>query len=111
MEGFWSILGLEPTKEVSAIRRAYAQQSRTCHPEEDPEGFLRLREAYQATLAYAENDAPAFEFPEEADADEELPDEEEFEEKSEDLGWGFAEVQDDGQNPFEDCEAIRQFPV
>lgn len=109
MEGFWSILGLEPTKEVSAIRRAYAQQSRTCHPEEDPEGFLRLREAYQAALAYAENDAPAFELPEEADTDEELPDEEEFEEKSEDLGWGFAEEQDDGPNPFEDSEAIRQF--
>ena len=50
-----SMLGLEePTRDVSAIRRAYAQKARECHPEEDPEGFLRLREAYQAALAYAE---------------------------------------------------------
>ena len=45
MDHIWSVLGLEPTREASAIRRAYAQKTRECHPEEDPEGFLRLREA------------------------------------------------------------------
>lgn len=55
MVDHWSILGLEElTRDVSAIRRAYAQKARECHPEEDLEGFLRLREAYQAALAYAE---------------------------------------------------------
>lgn len=54
MKDFWNILGLEPTKDVSAIKRAYAQRARACHPEEDQEGFLRLREAYQAALAWAE---------------------------------------------------------
>ena len=55
MVDHWSILGLEePTQDVSSIRRAYAVKTRECHPEEDPEGFLRLREAYQAALAYAE---------------------------------------------------------
>ena len=33
----WNILGLEPTQDVSAIKRAYAQKTRDCHPEEDPE--------------------------------------------------------------------------
>lgn len=59
MVNAWSVLGLEPTRDVSAIRRAYARKSRECHPEEDPEGFLRLREAYQAALAYAQRDEAA----------------------------------------------------
>ena len=42
----WTILGLEPTKDVSVIKRAYAQKALDCHPEEDPEGFLELRKAY-----------------------------------------------------------------
>ena len=54
MDSIWIVLGLEPTQNVSAIRRAYAQKTRSCHPEEDPQGFLELRKAYQAALAYAE---------------------------------------------------------
>ena len=40
MDAIWTALGLEPTKDVSAIKRAYAEKAKTCHPEEDPEGFL-----------------------------------------------------------------------
>ncbi len=54
MEQIWKLLGLEPTRDVSEIRRAYAQKARICHPEEDPAGFLALRQAYQAALDYAE---------------------------------------------------------
>ena len=43
MDRVWSILELEPTKDVSAIRRAYAEKTRICHPEEDPTGFMELR--------------------------------------------------------------------
>ena len=50
MDAIWTALGLEPTKDVSAIKRAYAEKAKTCHPEEDPEGFLNLRRAYQAAL-------------------------------------------------------------
>lgn len=35
MGGFWKILELEPTRNISAIRRAYAKKTRICHPEED----------------------------------------------------------------------------
>ena len=54
MDELWTVLGLEATKDVSAIKRAYAEKAKTCHPEEDPEGFMKLRQAYQAALAYAE---------------------------------------------------------
>ena len=102
MDHVWSVLGLEPTRDVSAIRRAYAQKARACHPEEDPEGFLRLREAYQAALDYAQgNDGvPA----EQGAPDTDRPDSEAQAEG----GWTLEEPED-GPNPFEDSAAIRQF--
>lgn len=110
MDSIWTILGLEPTKEVSAIKRAYAQKARTCHPEEDPEGFLELRKAYQAALNYAENDFPDPVEQEESGAEEEYSDDEFGDDGGEDDGgWALADEMDEGPNPFEDCEAIQQF--
>lgn len=46
----WEILGIDPTHEVSAIKKAYAAKLKIHHPEDDPDGYQRLREAYdQAT--------------------------------------------------------------
>lgn len=53
MNDIWSILQIEQTKNVSEIKRAYAKRSQQCHPEEEPELFLQLRNAYKAALAYA----------------------------------------------------------
>ena len=50
---FWQILGIEPTKDVTAVKRAYAARSREVHPEDSPEEFRLLHEAYLAALAYA----------------------------------------------------------
>ena len=94
MESIWTILGLEPTRDVSAIKRAYAEKAKTCHPEEDPQGFLKLRNAYQAALDYAEGEAEAEEPEEEAE------------------GWSLTGPEkplDEGPNPYEDHEAIRGF--
>ena len=55
MNGFWETLGISPTRDEAVIRKAYAEQARACHPEDDQEGFLRLRQAYQAALAWAES--------------------------------------------------------
>lgn len=52
----WEILGIEPTKDKKVIKRAYAAQTKIVHPEEKPEEFKLLHEAYQAALRYAESD-------------------------------------------------------
>lgn len=49
---FWSILGIEATKNLKDIKRAYAKQSKVYHPEDDPENFQRLQKAYQEALAW-----------------------------------------------------------
>ena len=49
---FWSILGIQPTKNLKDIKRAYAKQSKVYHPEDDPENFQRLQKAYQEALAW-----------------------------------------------------------
>lgn len=43
----WSELGLSGPASLTEVRRAYAERLKTTHPEEDPEGFQRLHEAYQ----------------------------------------------------------------
>ncbi len=50
----WNILGIEPTTDKKAIRKAYAAKTKEIHPEDAPEEFKRLHEAYQAALGYAD---------------------------------------------------------
>ena len=51
----WSELGLEGPADLETIKHAYAERLKTTHPEEDPEGFQRLHEAYQQARKLAEN--------------------------------------------------------
>ncbi|UAA40619.1 J domain-containing protein [Paraneptunicella aestuarii] len=48
----WEVLGIAPTDNEREIKRAYAKLLRDCHPEDEPEKFQRLNEAYQAALSY-----------------------------------------------------------
>lgn len=121
MDHIWSILELEPTKDVSAIRRAYAEKTRTCHPEEDPTGFMALRQAYQAAMAYAEGGIvppPQRTFDGGPSRRDDMANGRETEEGEEDtererpyrLGWTLPEEEPDhSPNPYADHEAIWKF--
>lgn len=43
----FQILGIEDTKDLQAIKNAYRTKLATTNPEDDPEGFKRLRAAYE----------------------------------------------------------------
>ena len=69
----WHILGIAPTRDEAAIKRAYAQLLKKHRPDRDPDGFIRLREAYEMALAGGEQyntfrDATADQPPELLDA-------------------------------------------
>lgn len=49
----WTLLGIAPTSDRKTIRSAYAAQSRLHHPEEEPEYFVRLNQAYRQALDLA----------------------------------------------------------
>ena len=49
----FAILGITETKEEEQIRQAYRLKLLENNPEDNPEGFQRLREAYEQALAYA----------------------------------------------------------
>ena len=44
----FAVLGLEETATDEAVRAAYMQALRASPPDRDPEGFRRIREAYEA---------------------------------------------------------------
>ena len=50
----WQILQIEPTRDKNALKKAYRKILVTVHPEDDPEGFRKLREAYEEALRLAE---------------------------------------------------------
>ena len=51
--GCWAELGIEPTNDARAIRRAYAVRLKATRPEADPEGFTHLRAAFESALRLA----------------------------------------------------------
>ena len=52
---FWDILEINPTDNASIVKKAYAKKLKLYHPEDDPEGYQKLREAYDSALKYVRN--------------------------------------------------------
>ena len=46
----WEILGIEPTHDVKIIRKRYSELVKLYHPEDQPEIYQQIVEAYQSAL-------------------------------------------------------------
>ncbi|MES2951423.1 MAG: J domain-containing protein [Pseudomonadota bacterium] len=49
----WDLLGIEPTQDLRAIKRAYSVKLKTTRPDDDAEAYQQLREAYDWAQQYA----------------------------------------------------------
>ena len=49
----WEILGIAPTADKSAIKKAYRSRLAETNPEDKPEEFMALRQTYEEALEYA----------------------------------------------------------
>jgi len=51
----WQLLAIEPTSDLRQIKRAYARQIRVHNPEDNPEKFIEIRNAFEALTQTLEN--------------------------------------------------------
>ena len=51
----FKILEIEPTSDKKKIKVAYSKMLKKYHPEDFPEMFMKINEAYETALGYAEN--------------------------------------------------------
>ncbi|WP_034156759.1 hypothetical protein [Sphingomonas sp. ERG5] len=65
--GIWRTLGIEKTREVSAIRAAYARALKAFEIDEDPARYAALRDARDAALAHARQ--PQSDVPDDEESD------------------------------------------
>ncbi len=59
---FWNMLGIKPTTDISEIKKAYAQQLKIYHPEDDPIGYQKLRSAFDLAKKTASLKEPSTHF-------------------------------------------------
>ena len=49
----WDWLEIEPTSDISAIKKAYSEAAKKYHPAEHPDEFRQLRDSYKKAMEYA----------------------------------------------------------
>ncbi|MEB4590966.1 RDD family protein [Candidatus Thiothrix sp. Deng01] len=52
----WQILGIEPYADKKAIKRSYARLLKQNRPDDDPQAFRELHDAYKQALLYSESE-------------------------------------------------------
>lgn len=52
---WWEILGLDASADQKAIKLAYARKLKQTRPDDDPEGFKELHDAYKQALSWYEH--------------------------------------------------------
>lgn len=52
MNDFFDTLGIQATKDEKEVKKAYRSKLHTVNPEDDPDGFKKLRKAYEEALEY-----------------------------------------------------------
>jgi tetratricopeptide (TPR) repeat protein len=77
MLNIWDILEIKPTEDTGVIRKAYAAKLKIHHPEDDPAGYQRLREAFDRAMKLAKAGFLAA-YEDELDEDEEELDDEDY---------------------------------
>lgn len=63
----FQVLGIKETKDESLIKKAYRDKLAVTNPEDNPEGFKRLRSAYEEACNFARTESVEEENPEEID--------------------------------------------
>lgn len=53
MSTYWDLLGLAPTSDLVAIKRAYASRLKNNRPDDDAEAYQNLRQAYELAQQHA----------------------------------------------------------
>lgn len=56
----WNILKIKPTKDIKEIKKAYAKLAKQFNPEEHPEEFKKIYDAYKAACRYAKSEIHPF---------------------------------------------------
>lgn len=54
----WQILGIEATQDLREIKKAYARLLKVTRPDDDPQGFQRLRDAFDEAQYLAQQEPP-----------------------------------------------------
>ena len=96
---FFDVLGIEPTNDKTAIKQAYSRIAHKTNPEDDPDGYAKLHEAYRAALDYASDKVVPYEFIDEIEEPDEC-------EESEKTKFDFSSVRPDNPALALDPEAI-----
>lgn len=54
----WKILGIEETKDKDILKKVYREKLTHVNPEDNPEGFMELRQAYEEAVRLADMEKP-----------------------------------------------------